>query len=144
TLEQFPYNPMLALNLVNVECAAGGTQHGTLERAARALSRTGLRVDMNHDWLRDRLLANPASCPGLDKPALSSLVNAALEHDSRTPRALARRHRIQALMAVRDGDCPLAHQHFQDALRMQPRDSSAYGDTAFLASHCGAGFALAF
>lgn len=144
TLDQFPDNPMLALNLVNVECAAGGTQPRTLARAAQALSKTGLRVDMTHDWLRDRLLAAPASCPGLDKPALSSLVDAALEHDSQATRALARRQRIQALVAVGNGDCPRARQHFHDALRIQPRDSSAYGDTAFLASHCGAGVALAF
>lgn len=143
-LRKSPHNSMLALNLVNVECAAGAVRPGTLERAARALSETGLRVDMNHDWLRDRLLAGTSICRGLDTAALDTLVGAALKHPSGAPRTLARRERIQALLAVRQGDCGRATTHFRSALDVQRRDSSAYGDTAYLASHCGASAALSF
>ncbi len=143
-MDRFPDSSMLALNTVDVECAAGGADPSTLERAAKALSKTGLRVDMNYDWLRNQLLPGRSKCAGLDARALDALIHAALKHSSQAPRALSRAQRIQALVAVRDGDCNTAVAYFRSALEVQPRDSSAYADAAFLASHCEAAIGLAF
>ena len=145
-LKKNPDNAMLALNLLDIECAVDRISPLAVERATKALenARTGVGDDMVHSWLRRKFLRNDSMCPQLDMKIVDDLLNATAASSAGIQSARARHQRLEGISALTEGRCADASRLFLDAHRSQRWPSEAYADAALLASRCGPQDALTY
>lgn len=129
-------DPQYALNLIDAECAVGALRPETLEAAEEAIRRFGVKNDMVHNWLRDRLESSDASCPLLTA-AYPSLLGAARRHQPQDPMEANRLAQLTGLSYLRSGQCGLALDAFEDGLRYVRHAGQAFGQAGLIATRCG-------
>jgi len=129
-------DPQYALNLIDAECAVGALRPETIEAAEEAIRRVGVKNDMVHNWLRDRLESSDVSC-GLLITAYPNLLGAAGRHQPQDAMEANRLAQLTGLSYLRSGQCGLALDAFEDGLRYVRHAGQVFGQAGLLASRCG-------
>ncbi|MET4676520.1 tetratricopeptide repeat protein [Luteibacter sp. PvP019] len=135
---RFSGEPQIALNLIDVHCAAGGISpdDAAYARASfRAAQREPGPLLLN--WFTAKLSAEHHwSCPGLTDDALSQILTGA-EENPRIAAIAGRRQDIEhvrGLILLVNGDMPQALRQFDRALAELPTPEAALNQAALLGS----------
>lgn len=141
-----PDEPQYALTLLDARCSTGQVPVDDLRDAETSIAHRGLANDVVNQWLV-RLLSpeRAAPCAGLPDASIQALHGAATR--AGVPPAgtesRSRRTNIDALMALRSGQCTDALALFNARLDIQRRPEFAHQQVAVLARHCGPASGLA-
>lgn len=141
-----PRELQYALSLLDARCISGHVPKSELASAASALTSAGIRIDVAYQWLGRTLSpSRSAACSGLPDDILLTLASAALPDHSAISdtEQLSRSERLQALIALRQGDCDVSLAAFNRRLEVQRRPEFAHEQVATLAGRCGPGYGLA-
>ena len=142
--ERNPENLMLAVNLLDIECARGELSTQSVQRTAEALANEGAGNDVAHAWMRSKIQHSSPTCPLLEPDIVSHLLRSMAAGSLDTPLASSRQRRLEGMLALSHRDCAQARQGFEAAQDAQRWASEAYADSALLASRCGPEVALAY
>ncbi|MGY0613164.1 tetratricopeptide repeat protein [Luteimonas sp. A501] len=135
-----PLEAQYSLTLLDAYCLSGQVPLTGLRNAEAAIAASGLRKDAVNQWI-SRLLSpdRNAPCAGLPDLTIQAFSAAAVAAASIQPsiEEQSRRHRIDALLALREGRCDAALEAFNSRLDIQRRPELAHEQIATLAKLCG-------
>lgn len=136
--ERFTDEPQIALNLLDIHCVIGGVTTSDLTYANEALANAEREPGpLLLNWFATAVeLARHGSCPGLDREALSHLLDAA-QANPKIAAIPGRRQDIlhaRGLLALAWGEPDDALQLFDRALAEAPTPETALRQAASLAS----------
>ena len=144
-VRQSPEETQFAINLLDATCLAGDDTGLAVDSARIAIAAQSVSQDLVHQWLASTLAGN-GHCTTLDLVTLREFVIAAtvsINKSQAKPELHARVERLQALLALRAGDCSQALLYFNARLDTQRRPEFAHEQTGLMATRCGADFGLA-
>lgn len=143
-VDKHPRNLMLAVNLLDIECARGELTMRSVQRAAASLAHEGAGEDVALSWMRSKIQRNSQTCPQLDRRIIEELLRALATGSTESLLATSRQRRLEAMFALSRRECARARQGFEAAQAAQRWASEAYADSALLASQCGPEVALTY
>ncbi len=146
-LDDNPYEPQFALNLLNLRCEQGRAGESDVARAAAAITASrGLARDINYHWLSSALLpSSGAACAVLAEAHLERLIDAATTQAGQpgnNAESRAREQRLLGHFALRQQNCDAAVQAFDSRISEQPRPEFVQSHVVLLASKCSPSYAL--
>lgn len=145
-LARHPDEAQYALTLMEAHCRRGRVPDAVIDGALHAVRSRGVVLDLTHQWLARTLAPrSQAACAGLPEDTLRTLALAAIgrvdaDDDIETR---SRAQRVEALLALRTGDCTTALAAYDARLDLQRRPEFTSEQVGQLATHCGPRTALA-
>lgn len=137
-LQRKPAEVQFAITLMNAHCLSGKVEAPLLATTAKALSATGIGVDVAHLWLIGVLKkSESAPCRWLDDASATALVAAVRDHPRRDQEIESRLARSEAYLLLRQRRCESAVAAFNRRLDIQRRPEAALEQIGQLATHCG-------
>ena len=143
-LENHPRNLVLAVNLVDAQCAGGEVTAQAVQRTETALAQVGAGNDVAWSWLMGKIQHTSTYCPEIEPALVDRVLQASATGSAGSDLAASRQSRLEGMWEASRGNCARARQHFEAAQLSRPWASEAYGDAALLASHCGPREALLY